>query len=228
MANNLVALLGVARIKGKCNLGCFCARIPAKQQAGYTQQFEKGIERVRPVGSARSKMDINGGVLFIQVDTSAEYVYGAIVTEKTYPDRIAFQMLTEFQNALLMAVGPAKLGIASAKSLERPFKKQARDIIVKYADASSLDPTAQVINKVESVKVIVDQNIKKVLQNQGNLEDLATRTDNLATTAKQFKKDANEIRKFTWRQKMGLTIVLGVLLAGIIAYIVYALVELFI
>lgn len=131
----------------------------------------------------------------------------------------------EFRSALLRTVGPGRLGTAPAKSLERPFKRQARDLIAKYADASTLDPTAQVIKKVEDVKVIVDQNIKKVLQNQGNLEDLASRTDNLASTAKQFNKDANAVKNITWRQKMGLTIVLGILLAGILAYIIYALVE---
>lgn len=94
MANNHVALLGLARIKDKCILGCFCARIPAKKQTECTLQFEKGVERVRPVGSARSKIDINGAILFLQVDTSAEYAYGAVVTVKDYPDRIAYQMLT--------------------------------------------------------------------------------------------------------------------------------------
>lgn len=226
MANNRVALLSVARLKDRCVLGCFCARIPAKKQTEYKLQFEKGVERVRPVGSARLREDVNGSIMFLQVDTSAEYVYGAIITDKNYPDRIAYQMLTEFQCGLLRTVGPEELGTSSANSLERSFKRQARDLMGKYAQDSYLDPTGQVIKKVEDVKVIVDQNIKKVLQNQGNLEDLASRTENLASTAKQFNKDANAVKNITWRQKMGLTIVLGILLAGILAYIIYAFVEL--
>ncbi|OEH73844.1 synaptobrevin protein [Cyclospora cayetanensis] len=124
-----------------------------------------------------------------------------------------------------MVVSQEKIVSAAPKSLERLFKRQAREIISKYEDVASLDPTTQVIKKVESVKVVVDQSIKKVLQNQGNLEDLVSRTHNLASSAKQFNKDATAVKDATWRQKMGLTLVLGFLLAGILAYIIYALVD---
>lgn len=224
--SNQVGLLGAARLKDRCILGCFFPRIPAKSQTAFTHLFEEGIERVRPVGSARAKTEADETILFMQVDPSAAFVYGAVVTDKSYPDRIAYQMLTEFQN-IIRRSDAAKLETAAARSLERPLKSLARDIIIKYGNASLRDPTAQVLMKVESVKVIVDNNIKKVLETHGNLEDLATRTDNLAGAANQFNKDATAVKNITWRQKVGLTVVLGVLVAGIVAYMIYVLVELF-
>lgn len=135
--------------------------------------------------------------------------------------------MQELQNVVLQGADVEKLRSAGARSLERLYKSQARHIIIKYGNAANQDPTAQVMMKLESVKVIVDENIKKVLQTHGNLDDLATRTDNLAVSAKQFNKNATEVKNITWRQKLGLTVVLGILLASILAYMIYVLVELF-
>ncbi|KAL8439235.1 hypothetical protein Efla_007044 [Eimeria flavescens] len=225
-ASSSLEALGVARIKDKCLLGFFTSRIPSKRQTELSRHFVSGLQLVKPVGSARSKQEAAGVFLFFQVDPSGEFVYGALISDASYPERVAYQLLTEFQNGLLASVKAEKLRSACSRSLERMHRGRARDLMRKYGDASAADPTRQVLRKVESVKVVVDANIKKVLENHGSLQQLASRTDSLSDAAKEFNKEATNVRTTTWKQKMGLTIVVAVLLAAILGYMIFVLVRL--
>ncbi|KAL8271778.1 hypothetical protein Esti_004287 [Eimeria stiedai] len=239
-----VGLLGVARVQPKRVLATFAPRISSKQQTEFSQGFEVALGVVKPVGSARFKAERSGLSFLFLVDPAAQLVYGAVVRDPNYPDRIAYQLLSqnkrrgsppscvqafharEFQKSLSLKCGEQQLKSISGSVLERSFRKEARGLLSKYSSALAADPTSQMLQKVESVKVVVDANIKKVLENQGNLLDLGSRADSLAGASRQFKKEAQEVNYETWKQKAGLTIVIVVLLAAIVGYMVFVVVQL--
>ncbi|KAL8444868.1 hypothetical protein Emag_005280 [Eimeria magna] len=221
-----VTLLGVARVQPRSVLATFTPRISSKQQKEFSQGFEAALDVVRPVGSARFKGENNGFSFLFQVDPAAQLVYGAVIRDPDYPERIAYQLLSEFQKTLVSSFGQEKLQMMSRDSLERRFGKEAKGLINKYGKLSGADPTSQVLQKVESVKVVVDANIKKVLENHGNLQDLASKSDSLAGASRQFKKEATGVKHETWKQKAGLTIVIGVLLAAILGYMIFVIIQL--
>ena len=137
-------------------------------------------------------------------------------------------MLQEFEGLFVNTFARTELLQAKENSKERAFKEKGRVIINKYADLTKIDPTTEVIEKVESVKIVINEQIKKALKNNENIQQLACKTDTLAQTAKQFHKDAAAVERKTNKQKIAVCFTLFLLSTLVIVYAVYSFMDLFV
>jgi len=86
----------------------------------------------------------------------------AIVTVKNYSTRLAFSALDEIKIEFSSEFGP-KVPSATEESLSKMSKDTLQEIADKYADPASLDKLSAVQEKINVVKVVMNENIKQVL-----------------------------------------------------------------
>ena len=85
-----------------------------------------------------------------------------IVTTKKYSVRLAFSALDEVKSEFSEEFGP-KVHSATEESLSKISKDTLQEIVEKYADPASLDKLVAVQEKINVVKVVMNENIKQVL-----------------------------------------------------------------
>ena len=86
----------------------------------------------------------------------------AIITAKKYSVRLAFSALDEVKSEFSSEFGP-KVPSATEESLSKISKEILQEIANKYADPASLDKLVAVQEKINVVKVVMNENIKQVL-----------------------------------------------------------------
>ncbi|CAL9682342.1 unnamed protein product [Knipowitschia caucasica] len=77
--------------------------------------------------------------------------------------------------------------------------------------------------QVNEVKVILKDNIKKVLERGDRLDDLIEKTDDLQATADSFQRTSTRVARKYWWKNIKIMIIIGVVVSvAIILIIVFA------
>ncbi|KAL4450757.1 hypothetical protein ABPG74_011599 [Tetrahymena malaccensis] len=113
-------------------------------------------------------------------------------TEGAYPRRVIYKGLEKVLDEFFSQLGNAYQGIKS----DDKIKIQAIQQILKdYSDPANIDQLTKVQNKVNEIQVILHENIKKLLETQGDLDILVEKSKYLDAAAKQLYKSSKKIDK---------------------------------
>lgn len=228
MANENVTFLGVGRVRDQRPLATLHERMPSSDKAELDTAFagflSEAQSRIAPGG--REKRKLGFGLMYLLADNERCCVYGVAVKGPDYPDRHAFNLLTEFAGIVQSQSNGSSLSEIEAGSLSRPLKKSLKELMDRYDKPASLDRTISVRNKVDSVKGVMQENVKKILENQASVETLQNKTDGLASSASQFNKSAGDLSRMMWWRKVKVSILLGIVGLAIVGYIVLVVVHL--
>jgi hypothetical protein len=89
---------------------------------------------------------------------------------------------------------------------ERQLDKAAQNLLqvscTKYDNLAEVDKLAAVQKKVESVKLVMQENVDMALQNCVKLETIEKAAEELQQQAGVFKRNANELKKKMWWKNM--------------------------
>jgi hypothetical protein len=87
---------------------------------------------------------------------------------------------------------------AKERSLDRTCGDLLQKICRKYDNLSEVDKLSSVSQKVESVKLVMQDNIDIALQNCVKLESIGKAAEELQQQAGVFKRNAHELKKRMW------------------------------
>ena len=73
--------------------------------------------------------------------------------------------------------------------------------------------------KIEEVKMVVEQNINRVLQNAEDLEAVETKSEILKQDAQQFQRRGENIKRALWWRNFKLKCTIGLLITVVLCYI---------
>ncbi|XP_056147059.1 vesicle-associated membrane protein 8-like [Lampris incognitus] len=86
--------------------------------------------------------------------------------------------------------------------------------------AGSTSKVDQVQGQVNEVKVILKDNINKVLERGERLDDLIGKTDDLQATADSFQRTSTRVARKYWWKNIKMMIIIGVIAVVIIILII--------
>eukprot|EP00920_Eleutheroschizon_duboscqi_P012977 GHVT01030777.1.p2 GENE.GHVT01030777.1~~GHVT01030777.1.p2 ORF type:complete len:100 (+),score=19.74 GHVT01030777.1:1566-1865(+) len=89
----------------------------------------------------------------------------------------------------------------------------------RFDALGQFDKTAEVQNRVDEVKNVMHDNVKKILETHANIETLQDKTENLASSASQFNRSAGDLRRIMWWRKIKVSIILGIVVTALIVYV---------
>jgi hypothetical protein len=183
-----------------------------------------------PPGSGGEVQQI-GGFKVVSSDAH-QVVYGgdsdglclAVVTGLRYPARVATQMLTEIYSEYKQSFGE-EAKTAKSKALSRKSKSMLSKYCQKYAVPQGVDKASALIQKVDTVKLQMQDNIATMLTNMEKTEDISTQADQLNEQASVFKKKSTDLKTQMKCKNMKMTIILSLLVVGILLVILVPLIR---
>ncbi len=151
---------------------------------------------------------------------SGEHAVVAAMCAADFPRRQAFALLEDLavrtQNpasaeAVAAARGEGELG----KALAAPL----REALAQSHGAAPASAVATVTAKVEEVKVVMEGNINKVLENAENLASIENKSEVLRQEAHQFQKKSVSVRNALWWRNFKMKLVVAAVVLCVLGYI---------
>ena len=163
------------------------------------------------------------GTLHYQADTS--YLY-AVVSSDTYPQRCAFQFLDEMSRLLAASYGD-KMATGHENDLSNALKGPLSNLSNKFDDLASIDKVAAVNGQLDDVKLVMQDNVNQMLQNQESAANLEERSNVLKNQAQVFNQQATSLKREMWWQSTQIQIIIVALIIALIAIVVLSVLVLF-
>lgn len=93
-------------------------------------------------------------------------------------------------------------------------------ICQKYDNLAEVDKLASVSKKVDSVKLVMQENVDLALQNCVKLESIEKAAEELQQQAGVFKRNANELKNKMWWKNIKMKLIIGFIILAILGIII--------
>eukprot|EP01067_Filipodium_phascolosomae_P006986 Filipodium_phascolosomae@DN53_c0_g1_i1.p1 len=151
---------------------------------------------------------------FLMLDRSAELVYAVVCRQLQYAERHAFGLIGETMDLIQKAESADHIAMLGNGGL-KGYRKNMKDLLDKYQNVAKFDKTAEVQQKVDNVKDVMESNVRKVMDNNANLDVMQEKTDHMKSQADQFQRGAGDLSRQLWLRQLKLKILLGLLIVAI-------------
>jgi hypothetical protein len=200
----------------QANSIAFLALARVEDQAILAQRFDKGtieVERttiensVKTLAQRAARLNYPGwkdqsqcpaafdGSVYAMADHQCSFVVAAAVRGGLYPypARIVWEMLGK----LMEDVQSSDLNLTEAKpaTLSMSMKKTMQDLMKGYSNPGERDSVTQVQEKVDAVKGMMHENVRKILETHTTLEALQEKSDEMNSSADQFVKQSANLKR---------------------------------
>ena len=160
-----IKYFGVGRADGDI----FLKSIPEKGlKSEIKKESGKVFKKMRDFGlnpEERQKISTKNGNWFAKAGENNLLYF--VLTDREYPERHAYGMVQIVQDAASKIDSDSFSSDSHLKSQLKPILK---DSVKKYEDLKAIDKIAQANATVEEVRVQMETNLKKVMDNQPNIE----------------------------------------------------------
>jgi len=157
----------------------------------------------------------NADEIFYFTVTSDKIFY-LVGTESNYSSRDVWELISEIvrDNTHLL--------VDEKGELSKLGKQQLKTIVDSYQKQNSI---GKLHAEVQEVKIELNQNYKKLVNNIDNMEDLQKKANNIKDISKEYNKEANHLKRVTWCQNFKWTIILVIVIIGILLLIIIPIVS---
>jgi hypothetical protein len=136
-------------------------------------------------------------ILTIKSPTDELGLIYILICQQLYPQRCAHACLEELQRTFVAKAGD-KATTAKDRALDKTCMTLLQKICVKYDNLEEVDKLHAVYKKVDTVKLVMQDNVDQALQNCVKLENIEKQAEELQQQAGVFKRNANELKKKMW------------------------------
>ncbi|EZG63420.1 SNARE protein [Gregarina niphandrodes] len=119
----------------------------------------------------------------------------AMLTDKDYPPRVAFQCLTKVHHDFKSKVPEQFYKAVTDDGAAASYKDVLREFLKEFKDPSKFDAVTSTQQKVDESKKIVQRRLDDVLDNMQNLDKLVEQSDDLSTNTQVMFKTAKKMKK---------------------------------
>src|SRR5690554_5417427 len=106
------------------------------------------------------------------------------------------------------------------RALDKTTGSLLQKICTKYDNLQEVDKLAAVTAKVDSVKLVMQENVDIALQNCVKLESIEKAAEELQQQAGVFKRNAHDLRKKMWWKNLKMKLLLAFVIIAILTAII--------
>eukprot|EP00742_Colponemidia_sp_Colp-10_P002280 GILJ01002434.1.p1 GENE.GILJ01002434.1~~GILJ01002434.1.p1 ORF type:complete len:227 (+),score=40.18 GILJ01002434.1:64-744(+) len=173
------------------------------------KEVMKASAQVQP--ETRQKLNFDLGTINFKLDKN--YLMYLSITESNYPERHTFAMIDQ----MMKQVAPEASTLLQGKEGSyKNGKKILRDVASNFQDLKKIDKTAATIARVGEVQLIMQNNVKQILQTHENLETLEQKTDDLRVGASQFVRSAVQLKRVFWWRNLKMKLILAAVIIAVL------------
>eukprot|EP00294_Goniomonas_avonlea_P006823 CAMPEP_0114558016 /NCGR_PEP_ID=MMETSP0114-20121206/10145_1 /TAXON_ID=31324 /ORGANISM="Goniomonas sp, Strain m" /LENGTH=230 /DNA_ID=CAMNT_0001743355 /DNA_START=16 /DNA_END=708 /DNA_ORIENTATION=+ len=212
-----------------CSIGRYSDKVVVSTYAHFTASISASKYQAvcnKVLGSDRvaeySRLTITDKeVGTVHYDSDPDCIY-LVITSNEYPQRTVFKFLDEVKREFS---GQHKLGLSTAteNSLSKNVRRWLVGLCSKYDNLEAIDKVRGVQAQVDEVKVVMQDNVQKMLENHEKLEDLDDKANQMVNEASHFKKQSTQLKNRMWWQNCKLWVILIIIVIVVLAIIVGAI-----
>jgi len=136
-----------------------------------------------------------------------------------YPQRCAHMCLEELQRTFVSKVGEKAMS-AKERSLDKACMGFMQSICQKYDNVAEVDKIAAVARKVDTVKIVMQENVDAALQNCVKLESIELAAEDLQQQAGVFRRNAKDLKNKMWWKDMKMKLIIAAIIIVILIVII--------
>jgi len=142
---------------------------------------------------------------------SFDRIFYLVATENTYSSREIWELINEMMRDNI------HLLVDDKEELSKIGKQQLKTLVDSYQKQNSI---GKLQAEVQEVKIELNQNYRKLVNNIDNVEDLQKKANNIKDISKEYNKEATNLKRITCCQNFKWTIILIGLIIGVLLLIV--------
>jgi hypothetical protein len=142
-----------------------------------------------------------------------------LICQQNYPQRCAHACLEELNRNFAAKAGD-KATTAKDRALDKTCAPILQKLCQKYDNLAEVDKLASVQKKVDTVKLVMQENVDMALQNCVKLESIERAAEELQQQAGVFKRNATDLKKKMWWKNIKMKLIIGFIVLSIIGIIV--------
>jgi len=150
--------------------------------------FSQTIAERTKAGQRQDVEDNTGGSGYIgHAYARSDGLVGIIISDKDYPLRVAYSLLTKVLDEFSLRYPPSKF--QSATSLDFP---ELHTYLTRFQDPNQADTIMKVQAELDETKGVLHKTIESVLERGEKLDSLVERSDALSAQSKLFYRSAKK------------------------------------
>lgn len=216
MSQNIKAI-SIAKIVDEPSLLFFKCFAKGMEQA-LRSEMNLMLTRIQNRSIAPNERDkittSNGCWSFTKDDKDITYI---VLIQENYPERHTFSLIGDIVEELKKLLGYEN---SNESTITKHVNKFLAALVAKYENYSSFDLIYKAQTNVENIQLIMEDNLKKALDNNNQLETLDEKSYSMRKQAEKFKKDAVELRKMMYWRNVKLKIIIFLIVISILLYII--------
>ena len=142
----------------------------------------------------------------------------AIVTNPSYPARVAFTALEELQSEF--SDYGSRVPSATEESLSKPARLVLKGVLDKYVSPGTADKLTEVQGKIDSVSSVMKENIEQILINNDQLDNIEAQSEALNLQAAAFQQQSVDLTNKMWWKMWKLRLLIGGLVVMVLIIII--------
>jgi len=224
----VVSFVAVARMSDKALLASKAEKLSRHELQSFEEALTELVDRAArlpayPGWKDKLAIDTNdsgdlegnsGGTMYALADAQALCIVLVGIKSNLYPERVARELLQELATKLHASVGAQRLSEAKPRTLTAELKAELKEAVKSYSDPTKADKVTQVYAKVDQVKGLMQENVKKILETHVTLEHLQNQSHSMTDSANTFLKNSTAIRRQSqwrnWKVKLAVGASVGI------------------
>eukprot|EP00928_Gymnodinium_smaydae_P084579 TRINITY_DN67843_c0_g1_i1.p1 TRINITY_DN67843_c0_g1~~TRINITY_DN67843_c0_g1_i1.p1 ORF type:complete len:266 (+),score=62.02 TRINITY_DN67843_c0_g1_i1:103-798(+) len=217
-----VVFLGLARIQDQAVLAtCYDKSALSEEKRGLESALASVLERAGtayPGWRERAECQGCSGAVHALADSQALCVVVAGVRDARYPDRVALQLLRDLAEKVHASQGAEVLSEAKPGALSSPLRKLMKEVMQSYAEAGNHDKTTEVREKVDQLKGIMQDNVKRILETHVTLDSLENSSSSMSSQANQFLRQSVDLKRQVQIRNLKIKVCVFICVIALILY----------
>lgn len=214
MSKNFVKYIFIGNASSQKMIGESSLKPNKNWTESATKIFSQYTNNLESKYGIRNKIQTEEGIFYCTIYKNNIFYLGLF--DDNYPEKIAFQIIEEIKNDNIhLLVNPKE-------ELNDIGKKTLKDKLIIY-DKKNPDKVKEINEELDEIKIEMRESVKKVINNNENLDQLDEKAVKIKDNANMFKKEAAAVQNKTLWAKHKWNLIIGLIIVGILLVIIVPL-----
>ncbi|CAD7932639.1 unnamed protein product [Amoebophrya sp. A25] len=180
--------------------------------------------KVRLAPGQRQRLMWEDSTVTIQLNhPRGDLMYGVVATTQEFPERLSYKLLSQFGAQIDERLPGNELSKYRAHHcLSDALGPMMGDLMSKFERPEEYDRINRLQEKTNSIKGLLRNNIKEVVENTERLDSLQEDAEAMEETAREYQEKSKEVKQYFWWKDTRLTVIIVVVVVLVLGYLFYS------